>query len=42
MQIDLGAMRFPKIEVMDRVIGDQHWSLYNKVSLDLAPADQPG
>jgi sarcosine oxidase/L-pipecolate oxidase len=30
--IDMGAMRHPPLKVMDRVIGDQHWSLVSKLN----------
>ncbi|GAM26627.1 hypothetical protein SAMD00019534_098020 [Acytostelium subglobosum LB1] len=29
--VDLGAMRFPRTPVMDRVVGSQSWSLINKL-----------
>ncbi|EGG15895.1 hypothetical protein DFA_09564 [Cavenderia fasciculata] len=29
--VDFGAMRYPEIPIMDRVIGQQHWSLFNKL-----------
>ena len=39
IQIDLGAMRFPNITVMERVGANpepKSWSLVAKVSLDIA------
>lgn len=30
--IDVGAMRFPEIDIMDRVIGAQKWSLVSKIN----------
>ncbi|EGC33822.1 hypothetical protein DICPUDRAFT_94960 [Dictyostelium purpureum] len=29
--VDLGAMRFPKISIMDRLLSDQPWSLFSKL-----------
>ncbi|EGC33823.1 hypothetical protein DICPUDRAFT_56257 [Dictyostelium purpureum] len=29
--VDLGAMRFPKLEIMDRLLSDQPWSLFSKL-----------
>lgn len=39
--IDIGAMRYPRIDMMERVIGDAPWSLKNYLNSRLtAPRDQ--